>query len=126
MKKLIVLFSIFLISGTAFSQKNDEALLVKYTKEEVKIMKAEQPEEYKYVKFCVNNAFYVANITQEKIDANPEQFGNVAINDINSINFFDLNIEIKEDRYQAFIIEGVTDKVLMVKSKKHILRELNK
>lgn len=127
MKKIIVLLAVsLLVAGAAFSQNEDKALLAKYSKKELATIKTENPTEYTYLKYCVHNAFYVAKITQEKINSNPEQFGNVAISDINNINFYDLNIEIKEERYQAFLIEGVADKVLMVKSKKHILRELNK
>jgi len=125
MKKLIVLFSIFLISGTAFSQKNDKALLVKYTKEEVKIMKTEQPEEYKYAKYCVNNAFYIGEGSKDKINANPSKFGSITLKNLDNINFYDLKLDIKEDDYQSFVIEGTT-KILIVKSRTHILRELNK
>ena len=61
---------------------------------------------------------------QEKIKANPSKFGEVSIKNIKKINFYDLNIPLKENDYQSFVIKG-TQKVLMIKSKTHILRELN-
>jgi hypothetical protein len=62
---------------------------------------------------------------EEKIKANPSKFGEITIKNISKINFYQLNIELKEDDYQSFVIKG-TKKILVVKSKSHILRELNK
>jgi hypothetical protein len=61
----------------------------------------------------------------EKIKANPSKFGEVTIKNIKKINFYQLNIDLKENDYQSFLIKD-TKKVLMIKSKTHILRELNK
>jgi hypothetical protein len=53
------------------------------------------------------------------------RIGSITINDIKNINFFELNIEIIQDDYQFFAIQG-TDQMLVVKSKDHILKELGK
>jgi len=62
---------------------------------------------------------------QEKIKANPSKFGEISIKNISKINFYKLNVELKENEYQSFVIKG-TKKILIVKSKAHILGELNK
>lgn len=125
MRNLILCLSLFLFASISSAQENDNALYVKYSKEEIRTMKIEQSQEYEYIKYCVSNAFYVATISQEKIDANPSSFGKIAIEDTSNINFYELKIELKENEYQPFIIEG-TKKILMVKSKTAILREFNK
>ena len=51
------------------------------------------------------------------------RIGEIKIKDVNNLNFYKLNIEIIENDYQFFAIEG-TDKMLVVKSKSHILKEI--
>ena len=41
------------------------------------------------------------------------------------IYVYKLNVDLKENEYQSFVIKG-TKKILIVKSKAHILGELNK
>lgn len=125
MRNIIVLFSLVIFISTSFAQKNDKALLVKYSKEELNTIKKESPKEYTYLKYCVKNAFYISEMPAEKVKANPSSFGEISIKNLDKINFYDLKIIIKEEAYQSFIITG-TDKILIVKSKHHILRELNK
>lgn len=122
---LVILFVATSLSVVAQSNKADKQLLAKYTVEEINTIKAEQPEEYKFLTYCIDNAFYIAEMPVEKIKANPSKFGEISIKNISKINFYQLNIELKENDYQSFVIKG-TKKVLMIKSKKHILRELNK
>jgi len=124
MKKVLIVFSLLIFTGVLFAQKADKALLVKFSKEELTTLKKENPKEYSYLVFCVNNAFYIAEMPEEKIKANPTKFGEITIKNINKINFFDLGITIQEKDYQSFVIKG-TKKILIVKSREHILRELN-
>ena len=121
---LIIAFIATSISAVAQTNKTDKKLLVKYTVEELNTIKSENPEEYAFLNYCIDNAFYVAEMPAEKIKANPSKFGEVTIKNISKINFYQLNIELKEDEYQSFIIKG-TKKILIVKSKAHILKELN-
>ena len=121
---LIIAFVATSFSVVAQSNEIDKRLLAKYTAEEINTVKTENPQEYKFLTYCIDNAFYIAEMPQEKIKANPSKFGEVSIKNIKKINFYDLNIPLKENDYQSFVIKG-TQKVLMIKSKTHILRELN-
>lgn len=127
MKKSILILAFIITSISVLAQNNkiDKRLLVKYTSEEVKTIQAETPEEYKFLTYCIENAFYIAEMPAEKIKANPSNFGEIIIKNTSKINFYDLKISLKENNYQSFVIKG-TKKVLMIKSKTHILRELNK
>lgn len=127
MKKTLLIFAFIAASLSIIAQNNkiDKRLFAKYTSEEVKAIKAENPEKYTFLTYCIENAFYIAEMPAEKIKANPTNFGEITIKNINKINFYQLGIEIKENDYQSFVIKD-TKKVLMVKSKTHILRELNK
>jgi len=121
---LVMAFIVASISVVAqTTKKDDKKLLVKYTVEEINTIKAEQPEEYKFLTYCIDNAFYIAEMPAEKIKANPSNFGEISIKNLSKINFYQLNISLKENDYQSFVIKG-TSKVLIVKSKTHILREL--
>ncbi len=122
---LIIAFITISISTLAQNNKTDKRLLAKYTVEELKTIKAENPKEYKFINYCIENAFYIAEMPQEKVKANPSKFGEVSIKNISKIDFYQLNIDLKENDYQSFVIKG-TKKILIVKSKNHILRELNK
>jgi len=126
MKNTLLIIVLIATSFSLVAQNNkiDKRLLVKYSTEELTAIKAEKPAEYSYINHCIENAFYIAEMPVEKIKANASHFGEISIKNIKKINFYDLNIDIKENDYQTFVIKGTT-KVLMVKSKTHILRELN-
>jgi hypothetical protein len=113
------------ISTQAQTNKLDEKLLVKYSLEELNLLKKDNPQEYEFIKYCVNNAFYVAALSEKKVAKDPNQFGEVTIKDLSEINFYTLNIDLKQSSYQAFVIKGA-NKLLMVKSKDYILQELKK
>tara|TARA_B100000809_G_C15140446_1_gene532979 strand:- start:7284 stop:7670 length:387 start_codon:yes stop_codon:yes gene_type:complete len=127
MKKILAILSLIIcVSITqAQSTDSDAKLLAKYSQKELKKLKKTQPQEYIFAKYCVDNAFYVALSSKEKVAKNPTEYGEVTINDISNINFFSLKIELKQNDFQAFIIKG-TDKLLIVKSKGFIQRELKK
>ncbi len=88
-------------------------------------MKKSNPDQYEFVKYCVNNAFYIANASKEKVAKDPTAFGEITINDLSKINFYELNIALKQREFQAFVIKG-TNKLLMVRSKDFIQKELKK
>lgn len=108
---LLILFVAFSF-GTLFGQQSDfdERLLAKYTVEEVEAMGA---EELAFNTYCIAHAFVVMPFPSEK-KGNLTIDGSKNIDDLENINFFDLNIVLKEDQYQYFIISG-TDQMLAVK-----------
>ena len=98
---------------------------VKYSQEEIDNIKAQDVDKYEYLKYCGKNAFYLNPIPTEKMSAGQTRIGLITIKDVSNINFFELNLEIIQDDYQYFAIEG-TDQMIVVKSKDHILKELRK
>lgn len=127
MKQLlfILLFSLTALSLSAQKSTIDERLLVNYSSQELKKLQTENPEELKYLTYCIENAFYIGNVPQEKIDANSSLFQEIELNTFPVANFFNLGINVLENKAQYFIIKG-TKKVLTIKSKDRILLELKK
>ena len=120
---IIFLFTVSL-SITAQSASIDKRLLAKYSSEELKTIQKENPDELKYLTYCITNAFYLSNVTQEKINDNPTLFKEIKIDKASVSNFYELKVEIMENIKQYFIIQG-TKTLIIVKSKKQILTELN-
>jgi len=127
MKKTLVLLSLLFCFFAIQAQTNnsDNKLLVKYTQKELKKLKKHNPQEYEFARYCVDNAFYVAPSSKEKIADNTHKYGKINIKDISNINFFELNINLIQEKNQVFVINNST-KVLIVKSKEQILKELKK
>ena len=126
MKNLVLALTLVLFSFGAFSQSNDidKRLLAKYTIEELSEIKVENPEQFKYLNYCLDKAWYITSLPKEKAKKGDGRVGSISIKDINNINIYELNIEIIKDDYQFFAIEG-TDKMLVIKSEDHIKKELN-
>ena len=99
--------------------------LIFYGQHKLKKLKKEAPQEYKFAKYCTDNAFYIAALSKEKVAANPTKYGEVTISDISKINFHELKIDLKQKDFQAFVIKG-TNSLLIVRSKDYILQELKK
>lgn len=127
MRNLLLAFVFITVSFsvTAQSDKIDDRLLVKYSVEELNKLKVENPTEYKFINYCLDNAWYIQSLPIEKMKDPKETIGLIVIKDMENINFYSLNIAIIKDNYQFFAIEG-TDKMLVIKSEYHILKELNK
>jgi len=127
MKKILAILSFVICVSTLQAQTtdSDNKLLAKYSSKELKKLKKNSPEEYQFAKYCINNAFYIGKTSKEKVATNPDAYGEITISDISNINFYELGIELKQSEYQPFIIKG-TDKLLIVKAKDHILKELKK
>jgi hypothetical protein len=121
----IVALVVISFSGSAQSTKIDGRLLSKYNIESLKTLQAENPKELAFLNYCVENAFYISALPEKKIAANPSQFKEIELSGQPILNFFDLNIDLLENEHQSFVIKG-TQKLLIVKSKAHIIQELNK
>lgn len=125
---LIALILILMQSGNIFAasnpiaqNNNDEDLLIKFSREEIVMLKKENINEYNFLKACTKNAFYITSVPHKKINNGGVKVSNVNIPNIDNINFHELNIEIKEKNYQYFIINN-GNKLLVVKSKEDILK----
>lgn len=107
---LTLLFTLFI--GTGFAQQSniDERLLVKFTQEELNSMDAEELELYSY---CIENAFEIMPFPAEK-EGKSQFDGTLKIENIESLNFFDLDISLKENQYQYYKLEG-TNNMLVIK-----------
>ena len=125
--KNIFLIALVFVFANAYSQNTstDKDLLVKYSEEQLAVLKKQNIDEYEYLKYCARNSFYLSPIPTEKMTSGQTRIGSITINDIKNINFFELNIEIIQDDYQFFAIQG-TNQMLVIKSKDHILKELGK
>jgi len=123
-KALIIALIATLGTSVSLSQtsKPDARLSVKYSKEELNDLKNDSPEEIRYLNFCIENAFYLAPVPTEKgKDASIR--GTVKVADLNNINFFELGLDIVQDNYQYYRIEG-SDQLLVVRSKDHIIQKM--
>lgn len=126
MKKAITVILLFVCTISIQAQSNniDKKLLKKYSKKELSALKANNPTEYEFAKYCVDNAFYIGETSKEKVATSPDEYGKIKIKDLIDINFFELNIDLKQRDYQIFVIKG-TSKILVVKPKDYILKELS-
>ena len=119
----IIILLICTTSIQAQTDNIDQKLLVKYSKKELAVLKKEKPTEYEFAKYCIDHAFYIGKGSKEKIAASPTEYGTIKIKNLSDVNFFELNIELKQSDFQAFVING-TSKVIMIKSRDRILKEL--
>ena len=89
MKKTLLIFAFITATLSIVAQNNkvDKRLLAKYTAEEINNIKADTPEEYTFLTYCIENAFYIAEMPAEKIKANPTNFGEIMSKNMNKINF---------------------------------------
>jgi hypothetical protein len=123
-KVLVVLISVMFSGSMLFGQNTefDSRLLVKYSVEELNKIEKENPSEMRFLLHCIENAQYITPFPEGKEGA-VEIIGEVEIRDINNINFFELDVELIQDNYQYYTIEG-SEMLLVIKSKDHILKTL--
>ena len=121
----ILLFSVITLSIAAQNSTIDDRLLTKYSKQELKTLQTEQPEELQYITYCIENAYSIGSVPQEKIDANISLFKEIELSASSIENFYTLGIAVLATKAQYFLIKG-TKKVLTIKSKDQILLELKK
>ena len=119
---LCVLFTFIALTG--FSQsKYDSRLLEKYSDEELTHLKDNNPAEFVFVNYCLEHAFYITDLPKEKMESKNDQIGSIVLESLDKINFYALDIELIQDNYQFFAIEG-HDKLLVIKSIDHIKKEM--
>ena len=108
------------LGSMLFGQKTefDSRLLVKYSVEELNKIEKENPSEIRFLTYCLNNAFYIGEFPTGKEGSKQLQKIN-GIKDLNKINFFSLEIELK-DQLQYFLLEN-EGKLLVVEAK-NVLR----
>ncbi len=117
---LLTLLLTLLVSAGFGQQSNyDERLLVAFSEEDLNAM---DQEELAFNTFCIENAFEVMPFPSEK-EGDHAINGARNIADLDAINFFELNITLKEDQYQYFKLLG-TDQMLMIKPISLIKQEL--
>lgn len=123
MKQKITLLTLIctLFIGAGYSQQSDfdERLLAKFSIEELNAM---DDNSLAFNTYCIESAFEIMPFPTEKEgDAAINGARNIA--DLESINFFELNVTLKEDQYQYFKLLG-TDQMLMIKPISLIKQEL--
>ena len=112
MKKLILPFLFFtFFSNISFSQMVDQRLEKKYSKKEINQIIQDDPGQYQFLVYALDNACYT--IDQPK-DKNLSEFPTISVDIKSPLNFLNLGLEIK-DQNQYFFIKG-TNKLLVVKS----------
>lgn len=119
MRYLLVL--LVLTSTMSFAQKSndsDSRLLSKYSKEELKKLQKDSPEEYSYLNYYVANCYKIMELPSEKGNAH-EIKGTLSIKSLDNINIYDLKLETKDKDYQYYKIEGTT-KLLVILSNEQI------
>ena len=123
-KVLVVLISVMFSGSMLFGQNTefDSRLLVKYSVEELNKIEKENPSEMRFLLHCIENAQYITPFPEGKEGA-VEIIGKVEIRDINNINFFELDVELIQDNYQYYTVEG-SEMLLVIKSKDHILKTI--
>ena len=120
MKKSIFLFLFFtFLSHISFSQKVDQRLEKKYSKNEITQIIKDDPGHYHFLVYALDNACYTIDQPKGK---DLSEFTEISLDIKSPLNFLDLGLEIK-DQNQYFIIKG-TNKLLVVKSNWVINHEL--
>ena len=120
MKKSIFLFLFFtFLSHISFSQKVDQRLEKKYSKNEITQIIKDDPGHYHFLVYALDNACYTIDQPKGK---DLSEFPEISLDVKSPLNFLDLGLEIK-DQNQYFIIKG-TNKLLVVKSNWVINHEL--
>lgn len=120
-KKLLVCSISLCGIGQYYSQhiKPDSRLEVKYSKKELQEF---NQEDIHYLNYCIENAYLIMPVPEGK-DLSSELMGNVDINNLDNINFFDLGIVPDETTWKYYRINN-KNKLFVVLSKQEILRRM--
>lgn len=112
MKKLLLFTAVSLLSLATFAQTatDNKKLLKKYSASEIESMDI---ATLRFNTYCIDNAFQIVDFPGEK-SGKVTLDGEKTIANISAVNFYDLNVELKEEQYQYFSIQN-TDKLLIVK-----------
>lgn len=121
------LFILFVLSSTlSFGQttaKTDSRLLSKYSKEELKKIEKNTPDEFNYLNYYVANCYKVMELPTEKGNAH-EIKGTLSLKSMENVNIYELKLETKDKDYQYYKIEGTT-KMLVILSNEQIKASYN-
>lgn len=125
-KKLLICSIAFLGVGLLYGQsvEPDVRLEAKYSKAELQTLKGNNQAELAYLNYCIDNAYTIMPFPEEKAAAS-ELKGVVQLTSLENINFFDLGLEIENENWQYYRIDGET-KLLVIYSKEEILRKMKK
>jgi hypothetical protein len=115
---LFLLFFISTVSYAAQNEPTDKRLLSKYSKEELKKMEKETPEDFNYLNYYIANCYMIMDLPAEKSNAH-EIKGTIQLKTMDMVNIYDLNLTPKDKDYQYFKIEGTT-KMLVILSNEQI------
>jgi hypothetical protein len=120
MKNLIIIIAF--ISSAAYGQNSEvtNSLLKKFTLDEVNSMNQELVE---FNSYCIKNAFYFIDKPVGKSDI-INYSGGRKIQNINTFEFFDTELNMDDNKLSYYNVLS-TNKILVVKSKTQILKELN-
>ncbi|MDA3819211.1 MAG: hypothetical protein PF590_01870 [Candidatus Delongbacteria bacterium] len=66
--KLLFIFAAMVMAISGFSQDYNEKLLVKYSGEEIQNLKAENPNEFEFLNYFVENGFRIIDMPDKPID----------------------------------------------------------
>lgn len=125
-KKLLICSIAFFSVGLFYGQniEADTRLEVKYSKDELIELTHTDQAELNFLNFCIENAFTIMPLPEEKSNAS-EIKGTIVINDIENINFFDLGVDLEPLSWQYYKIAG-TNKMIVIFSKEEIENKMKK
>jgi hypothetical protein len=118
MLKMLMICLALVLSSAVMAQKHDGRLDVKYSKEDITKMMKDAPDQYQSLIFDLDKAWYVTDFPKEKAGQSDRSKA-IQLNDIENVNILELNIEILDNDYQYFRING-GDRMLVIRSRKHI------
>ncbi len=118
MSKLLMMSLLLVFTSHLMAQNHDTRLEAKYSKDEIEKMKSEAPDQYSALIFDLDKAWYVTDFPLEKSGPS-DRSKNIQLTDTENVNILALNIEILENDYQYFRINGGT-KMLVIRSRKHV------
>lgn len=122
--KQIIISSLFLLLSTlSFSQSKDfdKRLLSGFSLEEIKLM---SQADLEFNTYCIENAYNIVSTNQSKENYPTLINGAIRVNNLESINFFDLNIPLSESD-QTYLLLGEENKLIYIKSISKINEELH-
>lgn len=123
-KKIFFLVAFLLGFSYCFSQSIDGKLLVKYDSQNLQKMKVENPDDYDFLSYFVESAWYIADMPDKAIDTKElvridpitgEVSSNQVITDGDLDNFNPLEYDVETDAsISNYYIAGNTGKIVII------------
>ena len=128
MKKiLLLLLFLFGIFFSVSGQEFDNRLIEKYSTEYLTKLSNEQPQLLEFLTFNLDNSYYIMDICEDtkydvlyELDENKIRKDNPAIVDLENINIYNYDIELKLDRKVVYKIHN-TNIALVFYSKNELV-----